>query len=223
MNTSVSTRTSATIPLVAVRISCQRVSAEGRVKRGRWIGLPVLQERVESTSNHFGQSDSLDFDHVIDQASLLLGEIDLSSDGGHTAQHTACSASRRSHSAPKSRSCAYGMRTKPSAAAAVRSPRSKAANVPHVESAAAATRATASCTASYARKPQPGLGVGRGDGPASFGCLRARHPGTALHGGDPRPPQGHADRFVGRGPRLRCPAGAAGHWPAPTAGGVGPE
>ena len=55
--------------------------------------VPVLQERVESTSNQLGQSDPVDFDHVIDQAPLLLCEVDLRPDGGHTAQYSAHLAS----------------------------------------------------------------------------------------------------------------------------------
>ena len=89
MNTSVSTRTSATVPLIPTwRRRIRRRAERSREHRFHIRGLP-LEVIVEGAPDDFRQGDSLGPGQDVNALALFLGQVDLRSGAGHTAQYTA--------------------------------------------------------------------------------------------------------------------------------------
>src|SRR3954469_16333861 len=85
MNRSVSTRMSATFPLIAIGGLGFRIGAEGGGEDRHGITL-LLQVRVEGAAYDLGHCQTVGLSDRIDALPLLLGEIDLRADRRHTAR-----------------------------------------------------------------------------------------------------------------------------------------
>lgn len=89
MNTSVSTRTSATVPLVSAGHGGVWGGAVGRRERVGGVGSDLGEVVVESSSDDLGHGDALGVGERVDAFALLIGQVHLGTGRGHTAQYTA--------------------------------------------------------------------------------------------------------------------------------------
>src|SRR5947209_7826997 len=84
MKMSVSTRMSATVPIIATGNGSIGIRAEGRRQGSTRVALR-LQVGVEGATHHLGKGHSLVPGHLIDHPTLILGEVDLRPGRRHTA------------------------------------------------------------------------------------------------------------------------------------------
>src|SRR4051794_32494066 len=84
MKMSVSTRTSATIPLVTAGHGGVRIRTEGRRQFRSRVAFR-LQVRVERAPNDLGHRYALSLRDLIDHPTLMVRQVDLRSGGRHTA------------------------------------------------------------------------------------------------------------------------------------------
>ena len=91
MNTSVLTRTLATVPLISVEGGGVWIGTEGRGQCHVDVDVTVGEVRVNSSPHHLGQRDAFGLGDLIDTAALVRRQIDLRACGWHTAHYTAMS------------------------------------------------------------------------------------------------------------------------------------
>src|SRR3546814_14262144 len=84
MNTSVSTRTSATLPAVPARHVCRRRCSERGCEHSCRV-VVVDDVLVDGAADHLGHRHSLCLSGTVDPGALFLGQVHLGARSGHTA------------------------------------------------------------------------------------------------------------------------------------------